>query len=66
MNDLKNLPSNGKCFKKIFLYDEEFSECLVYPLDDKKSPFPNNSFVRVIEKGTEYLINTDYITFCVI
>lgn len=54
-------------FKIIAMADETtFANCLVEQIDDKKTPFSDNSFVRITEKGVTYLVNTDYIIFCVI
>lgn len=52
-------------YKTITMADETtFVNCLVEQIDDKKTPFPDNSFVRITEKGVTYLVNTDYIIFC--
>lgn len=51
-------------YKSVVTMDVTFTNCLVEQFEDKKSPFPNNSFVRITEKGVTYLVNTDYIIFC--
>lgn len=52
-------------YKTITMADETtFVNCLVEQIDDKKTPFPDNSFVLITEKGVTYLVNTDYIIFC--
>ena len=44
--------------------DDQFENCVVK--EAKKTPFPDNSFVEITEKGKSYLVNTDYIISCVI
>ena len=50
-------------FKSLTTMDDIFRDCIVEPI--KIALFPNNSFVRVIDNKTEYLINTEYIITCV-
>lgn len=51
-------------FKTVETMDVTFKNCVVEKIDTKKLPFPDNSFVRITEKGVTYLVNTDYIIFC--
>ncbi len=50
-------------FKTVETMDVTFKNCVVKKVEIKKSPFPDNSFVRITEKGVTYLVNTDYIIF---
>lgn len=51
-------------YKAVVTIDATFTNCLVEQIENKKTPFPDNSFVRITEKGVTYLVNTDYIIFC--
>lgn len=59
-----NVSDQALKMKTLVTIDGTFENCLVEPI--KIALFPDNSFVRVVENKTEYLINADYITTCVL